>query len=80
MPMRAAARTVSTSLKPSFTFPSRFSFGTRMSSKCSAAVSDERTPSFFSSLPTTSPGVSRSTTNAEMPLVPCDGSVDAMMT
>ena len=43
----------STSLKPSFCRPRRFSFGTRRSSKWSAAGSDARTPSFFSSLPTT---------------------------
>ena len=38
IPMRAAARMASTSLKPSFTRPRRFPLGMRMSSKCSAAV------------------------------------------
>ncbi|MCY1539856.1 hypothetical protein D9M68_754650 [compost metagenome] len=58
--------------------PSRFSHGTRMSSKNSSAVSCECRPTFASVRPRRKPfTLSVSTTMIEMPRAPCAGSVFA---
>jgi hypothetical protein len=62
-------------LKPSPSSPSRFSAGTRASSNVSSPVVEPAMPSFGSSRATSKPGVSASTTNAEMPEWPASGSV-----
>ena len=54
--------------------PSRFSFGTRQSTKRMAAVSDERMPSLCSSRSTSMPGVPFMTTKDLMAARPSDRS------
>jgi len=61
--------------KPSPSAPSRFAAGMRQSSKVSSPVVEPEIPIFGSSRATANPGVSASTTNAEMPLCPASGSV-----
>src|SRR4051812_25455686 len=60
--------------KPSPSAPIMFEAGTRTSSNSTSPVGEPRTPIFFSSLPTLTPQ-SASTTNAEMPRCPAEGSV-----
>ena len=64
-------------LKPSPSSPSRFSAGTRHSSKTSSPVVEPAIPIFGSSPETSKPGASASTTNAEIPPCPASGSVFA---
>ena len=64
-------------LKPSPSSPSRFAAGTRTSSNVSSPVVEPLMPIFGSSRATSKPGVSASTTNAEMPECPASGSVFA---
>ena len=54
---------------------SRFSIGTRTSSKNSSAVSEAFMPIFFSRLPRRKPGVSPSTTIRLTPFEPSSGAV-----
>src|SRR3546814_12491943 len=53
--------------KPSPSAPTRFSAGTRQSSKVTCAVGEAFQPSFFSGAPNDRPGVSFSTTRQLMP-------------
>ena len=62
---------------PSPSSPRRFAAGTRAPSKVSSPVVDPAIPIFGSSRATSNPGVSDSTTNAEMPAWPASGSVFA---
>ena len=64
-------------LNPSPSSPSRFAAGTRASSKTSSPVVDPLIPIFGSTRATSNPGVSASTTNAEIPECPWSGSVFA---
>ncbi len=64
-------------LKPSPSSPSRFAAGMRTSSKVSSPVVEPLMPIFGSRRATSNPGVSASTTNAEMPPWPASGSVFA---
>src|SRR5438046_1727177 len=64
-------------LKPSPSSPSRFAAETRTSSKVSSPVVEPLIPIFGSRRATAKPGVSASTTNAEMPAWPASGSVFA---
>jgi hypothetical protein len=64
-------------LNPSPSLPSRFARGMRTSSKVSSPVVEPLIPIFGSSRATSNPGVSASTTNAEMPECPASGSVFA---
>ena len=64
-------------LKPSPSSPSRLSAGMRMSLKKISPVVEPLMPIFGSIRPTSNPGVSASTTNAEMPEWPASGSVFA---
>ena len=67
-------------LKPSPSAPSRFAAGMRQSLKKISPVVEPLIPIFGSMRPTSKPGVSASTTNAEMPLCPLSGSVFAKTT
>ena len=58
---------------PSPSSPRRFAAGTRASSKASSPVVEPLIPIFGSSRVTSNPGVSASTTNAEMPSWPRRG-------
>ena len=60
--------------------PSRFSLGTRQSSRRKLAVSEARIPSLCSSRSSFSPGLSRSTTNDLIAARPCLGSSVAQTT
>src|SRR6266480_5373840 len=76
---RVASNVAMTPLKPSLVFgtsglPRMLSSGIRQSSKTSAAVSEARMPSLFSTLVTYMPGVPASTTNALMPARPAERS------
>ena len=62
---------------PSPSSPSRFSAGTRHSSKTSSPVVEPAIPIFGSSRATWKPGASDSTTNAEIPAWSPSGSVFA---
>ena len=64
-------------LKPSPSEPSRFSAGIRQPVNVSSPVVEPEMPIFGSSRATANPGASFSTTNAEMPGWPADGSVFA---
>ena len=64
-------------LNPSPSAPSRFAAGMRQSSNASSPVVDPEMPIFGSRRVTSKPGASASTTNAEMPECPADGSVFA---
>src|SRR5262249_30636409 len=66
-----------TEMNPQSRSPSRFSSGTSHSSNESSAVTEVRFPIFARSLPTDNPGESRSTMNAEMPLLPAARLVEA---
>jgi len=68
--MRPPARVLRNCLKPSPSWPSRFSRGTKQSSKTSSTVSELRRPILFSFFPTRKPGAPFSTMNAQMPRVP----------
>ena len=63
--------------KPWPSSPSRFSAGTSTFSKKSSPVEPAQMPSLFSVSRVVTPGHSRSTMNAEMPLCPASGSVFA---
>ena len=61
--------------KPSPSSPSRFAAGIRQPSNVSSPVVEPEMPIFGSSRATANPGVSASTTNAEIPSWPASGSV-----
>ena len=67
MEIRPPSSTARLSINPCPGLPSRFSAGTRQSLKMTSLVSLARSPSLFSFFPGRKPGVSFSTTNAEMP-------------
>ena len=80
MPGRERSRIRIARRKPSPSSPSRFAAGTRQPSKRSSPVVEPLIPIFGSIRPTSKPGVSASTTNAEMPPCPASGSVFAKTT
>jgi hypothetical protein len=67
-------------LKPSPSSPSRFSAGTRTSWSANADVSVARWPIFSRCFSIATPGVPISTTNADIPRRPAEGSVFANTT
>ena len=82
---RVASKVAIAPLKPVVVFstvglPSRFSNGTRASTREMAAVSLARMPSLCSSLVTFTPGVPASTTKARIPARPAEGSILAHTT
>ena len=80
MLMRPPSSVFMACLKPTPSSPSRFSAGTRTSSRISSEVSLARMPSLFSCLPACSPFMPFSTMKALMPSVPCPGRVRAITT
>ena len=77
MPGRERSRIRIAILKPSPSSPSRFAAGMRQSLKKTSPVVEPLMPIFGSMRPTSKPGASASTTNAEMPEWPASGSVFA---
>ena len=76
-PGRVRSSVIIASRKPWFSSPSRYSAGISTSSNWICAVSEARWPSLSSFFITETPGASRGTTKAEMPLCPASGSVFA---